>query len=173
MFNSAAVLVTPSRILSSAVVEVTPSKILSSAAVEVTPSKILSSAAVEVTVVLAIDNASVSSVPSTSTSPETSRLPASNSPVRVMLRKEAISLLASTTTALDAATVPAVMPSSISNSASLIAAPPTVRDVNAPAAGTAPPMAVPSIVPPSILTEEKDRLAVMSTIAAPEPAPSA
>ena len=81
-----------------------------------------------------IDNASVSSVPSISASPETSRLPASSSPVRVIFLNDPISLFASTTTAFEAATVPAVMPSSISSSASLITAPepsvkspPTVR----------------------------------------------
>jgi len=48
---------------------------------------------------------------------------ASNSPVSVMLRNDAASLLESTTTALEAATVPAVIPSSISSSASVNSAP--------------------------------------------------
>ena len=68
-------------------VAVTPSRILSSAAVLVTPSNMFSSAAVEVTAVPFIDNASVSNVPSMSASPDTSKEPASSSPVRVMFLK--------------------------------------------------------------------------------------
>ena len=83
MFSSAAVLVTPSKMLSSAVVDVTPSSIFSSAAVDVTPSRMLSSAAVLVTVVPLIDSASVSNVPSTSTSPEMSKEATTVVPVRV------------------------------------------------------------------------------------------
>ncbi len=49
MFSSAAVDVTPSKILSSAAVDVTPSRIFNSAVVDVTPSKIFNSVAVEVT----------------------------------------------------------------------------------------------------------------------------
>ena len=80
------------------------------------------------TAVPLIDSASASSVPSMSASPLTSNDPASNSPVSVMLRKLAASLLLSTTTAFDAATVPAVTPSIASSSASLITAPePSVR----------------------------------------------
>ena len=108
--------------LSSAAVEVTPSNILSSAVVEVTPSRMFNSVAVLVTAVPLIDNASVSKVPSTSTLPETSSEPASNSPVSVILRKPVASLFASTTTALEAATVPAVIPSMLSKSFSLISA---------------------------------------------------
>ena len=52
-------------------------------------------------------------VPAISTAPETSRVAASSSPVSVMLRKDAISLLASTITARDPATVPAVIPNSV------------------------------------------------------------
>ena len=121
-FISAAVLVTPSRILISAAVLVTPSRMFSSAAVLVTPSSMLSSAAVEVTAVPLIDSASVSSVPSTSTSPLTSNEPASSSPVSVMFLAPVKSLLLSTTIALEAATVPAVTPSIVSSSASLISA---------------------------------------------------
>ena len=87
ILSSAVVEVTPSRILSSAVVEVTPSRMLSSAAVEVTPSRILSSAAVDVTVVPLIDKASVSRVPSMSAFPLTSKEPASSSPDRVKFRR--------------------------------------------------------------------------------------
>ena len=94
------------------------------------PSTRLSSAAVDVTVVLAIDNASVSRVPSISALP--------------LISKEAPSI-----------------------------SPLAVTVVKVPAAALAPPITVPSIVPPSMLTEEKDRSAVTSTIAAPEPAPSA
>ena len=72
--------------------------------------------------------ASASRVPSISASPDTSRLPASSSPVSVIFLNDAASLLASTTTALLAATVPAVIPSSISNSASDNSAPePSVK----------------------------------------------
>ena len=70
MFNSAAVLVTPS-------------SIFNSAAVDVTPSRMFNSAAVRVTAVLLIDKASVSNVPSISTLPDMSNEPASNSPERV------------------------------------------------------------------------------------------
>ena len=54
-----------------------------SAGVAVRPSRMLSSAAVDVTAVPFIDNASVSKVPSTSTSPDISNVAASNSPVIV------------------------------------------------------------------------------------------
>ena len=83
IFNSAAVEVTPSNIFNSAVVEVTPSIILSSAAVAVTPSMIFNSAAVEVIVVLAMDKASVSRTPSTSTFPDISKDAAATSPLNV------------------------------------------------------------------------------------------
>ena len=53
------------------------------------------------------------------------RLPAVTAPVAVRLRKLDASLLLSTTTALLAATVPSVMPSSFSRSASDISAEPT------------------------------------------------
>ena len=155
MFSSAAVEVTPSRILSSAVVLVTPSRMLSSAAVDVTPSSMLSSAAVDVTAVPLIDIASVSSVPSTSTSPLTSNEPASSSPVSVMFLKLPMSLLASTTTALEAATVPAVTPSIVSSSASDIFAEPITKlvpviAVPVIAAALDPPIIAPSTVPPFI-----------------------
>ena len=52
--------------------DVSPSMIFNSVAVEVTPSNMFNSAAVDVTVVLAIDKASVSKVPSISTFPEIS-----------------------------------------------------------------------------------------------------
>ena len=48
---------------------------------------------------------------------DTSRVAASNSPVKVTLRKPVISLLASTATALEATTVPAVVPSTRLSSA--------------------------------------------------------
>ncbi len=100
MFNSAAVLVTPSKIFNSAVVDVTPSSKFISAAVAVTPSRILSSAAVLVTVVPFIESASVSKVPSISALPEMSKVAASNSPVIVIFLPPLISLLASVTIAL-------------------------------------------------------------------------
>ena len=85
ILSSAAVDVTPSRIFSSAAVDVTPSKILSSAAVDVTPSRIFNSAAVEVTAVPFMDNASVSSVPSISTSPDISSAVATISLLNIAL----------------------------------------------------------------------------------------
>ena len=114
--------VLPSTIFSSVTVDVIPSSAFISAAVDVTPSSIFSSAAVEVTAVPFIDSASVSKVPSTSTSPLTSKEPASSSPVSVMFLAPVKSLLLSTTIALEAATVPAVTPSIVSSSASLISA---------------------------------------------------
>ena len=71
------------------------------------------SAAVELTTVPLIDNASVSNVPSISASPDTSKEPASSSPVSVILRKDAASLLASTVTVLEATTVPTAAPVSL------------------------------------------------------------
>ena len=71
------------------------------------------SAAVLVTVVPFIDKASVSRVPSISASPDTSRLPASSSPVNVIFRKDATSLFASTVTVLLATTVPTADPVSL------------------------------------------------------------
>ena len=53
--------------------ELPPSIKLISVAVAVTPSNMFNSAAVDVTVVLLIDNASVSNVPSMSTLPDISR----------------------------------------------------------------------------------------------------
>ena len=100
-----------------------PSIRLMSVALAVTPSRMFNSAAVAVTAVPLIDKASVSNVPSISASPDTSNEPASSSPVSVMFLKEAASLFESTTTALEAATVPAVIPSSISSSASVNSAP--------------------------------------------------
>ena len=116
-----------SNALSSPTTAVIPSRAFNSAAVDVTPSSMFSSAAVLVTAVPLIDNASVSKVPSTSTLPETSSEPASNSPVSVILRKPVASLFASTTTALEAATVPAVIPSILSKSFSLISALPITK----------------------------------------------
>ena len=110
MLSSAVVAVTPSIRFNSVAVAVTPSKIFNSAAVDVTPSSMFSSAAVEVTAVPFIDSASVSKVPSTSTSPLTSKEPASSSPVSVIFLAPVKSLLLSTTIALEAATVPAVIP---------------------------------------------------------------
>ena len=133
---------------------VIPSIRLMSAALAVTPSSILSSAAVDVTVVPFIDKASVSSVPSTSTSPEMSRVAASSSPVMVMFLKPVTSLLLSTTTALDAETVPAVTPSIVSNSASFIDALPIMKespdvmlplDVIAPEATVPKPLTLPLV----------------------------
>ena len=82
---SAAVAVTPSKIFNSAAVDVTPSKIFNSAAVLVTPSNMFNSAAVEVTAVPFIDKASVSNVPSTSTSPDISKLVNTEVPTAVIL----------------------------------------------------------------------------------------
>jgi len=56
-----------------------------SAVVDVTPSRIFSSAAVAVTAVLAIDKASVSRVPSTSTSPDILRFVNTEVPTAVIL----------------------------------------------------------------------------------------
>ena len=109
--------VLPSTIFSSVTVDVIPSSAFISAAVDVTPSSIFSSAAVEVTAVPFIDSASVSKVPSTSTSPLTSKEPASSSTVSVMFLAHVKSLLLSTTIALEAATVTAVTPSIVSSSA--------------------------------------------------------
>ena len=85
IFNSAAVEVTPSKIFNSAVVAVTPSIRFNSVAVAVTPSRMLSSAAVAVTAVPFIDKASVSNVPSTSTSPDISKLVKTEVPTAVIL----------------------------------------------------------------------------------------
>ena len=75
--------------------------------------------------------------------PDMSSVAASNSPVSVMLRKDAASLLESTTTALEAATVPAVMPSIVSSSASLMTADPIVMP---PTVATPVMLAVPATV---------------------------
>ena len=82
-----------------------------------------------------------------------SNVAASSSPVRVMLRKLPMSLLESTTTAFEAATVPAVTPSIVSSSASFISALPITKlvpviAVPVIAAALAPPIIAPSTVPP-------------------------
>ena len=106
-----------SKAFNSPTTAVIPSKTFNSAAVLVTPSKIFNSAAVLLTAVPLIERASVSKVPSMSTSPETSKLPASSSPVSVIFLKLPISLLLSTTTPKLAETVPAVTPSKTLSSA--------------------------------------------------------
>ena len=60
---------------------------------------------------------------------ETVKLAPSTSPVPVTFLKPVTSLFASTMTAFDAATVPAVMPSIVSSSVSFIAADPIVNPV--------------------------------------------
>ena len=83
-----------------------------------------------------ISTTSKFAVPSISTSPEKSPVAASSSPEIVMLRPPVISMFASVTIALEAITVPAVIPSNVSNSASVRTALPTVIEVaavNAPA----------------------------------------
>ena len=145
--------VSPSTIFNSATVDVIPSSAFISAAVAVTPSSMFSSAAVLVTAVPFIESASVSKVPSISASPDISKVAASNSPVSVTFLKLPISLLLSTTTALLAATVPAVTPSIVSSSASLISAEPITKlvpviVVPVIAAALEPPIIAPSTVPP-------------------------
>ena len=167
IFNSVTVEVIPSRAFISAAVAVTPSRILSSAAVLVTPSSMFSSAAVLVTAVPFIDSASVSKVPSTSTFPLTSKEPASSSPVSVMFLAPVKSLLLSTTIALEAATVPAVIPSIVSNSASLISALPITKlvpviAVPVIAAALDPPITAPSIVPPFISAVSATKLSMFA-----------
>ena len=70
--------------------------------------------------------ASASNVPSISASPDISSVAASSSPVSVTFLNDPISLFESTTTALLAATVPAVTSSIVSSSASDMAADPIV-----------------------------------------------
>ena len=70
-------------------------------------------------------------MPSTSTSPEISSVAASSSPEMVMFLPPVISIFASVTIALFAITVPFVIPSSFSSSASVNAALPTVIEVEA------------------------------------------
>ena len=86
--------------------------------------------------------ASASSVPSISASPLTSKDPASNSPVKVIFLKLAISLLESTTIVFDATTVPADAPSLKFNSVAVevISVPPISRVVaeSSPATVTTP-----------------------------------
>ena len=67
------------------------------------------SAAVLVIILPPIEIASVSRVPSISTSPDISSEAASNSPVRVIFLKPVMSLLVSTITALLPATIPSVI----------------------------------------------------------------
>ena len=89
-------------------------------------------------------------VPSISPLPDMSKVAASSSPVNVTFLNPDTSLLASTTTAFEAATVPAVIPSIVSSSASLIAALPTVIDEPCIAAPP-PPLSTQANVPlPSV-----------------------
>ena len=111
--------------------------------------------------------ASASSVPSMSASPLTSNEPASSSPVSVMFLKLPMSLLLSTTTALEAATVPAVTPSIVSNSASDISAEPITKlvpviAVPVIAAALYPPIIAPSIVPPLISAVSATKLSMLA-----------
>jgi len=76
-------------------------------------------------------------------------------------------LLASTTTALEAATVPAVILSICSNSASAIFAEPITKlvpviAVPVIAAALAPPITAPSIVPPLISAVSATRLSILA-----------
>ena len=85
--------------------------------------------------------ASASSVPSTSTLPLISSVAEVSAPVMVIFLPPVISLSESVMIALLARTVPAVIPSSVSNSASVRTALPTVIEVaavNAPAATIVP-----------------------------------
>ena len=88
-------------------------------------------------------------------------MPSEKVPSIVKFRIVPISLLASTTTALDARTVPAVIPSNISNSASAITAEPAVNplpvttpedviapEASVPAAVTSAPLKVRAVVVP-------------------------
>ena len=84
-----------------------------------------------------------------------------------MFLKLAISLLLSTTTALEAATVPAVTPSIVSNSASLISAEPITKlvpviAVPVIAAALEPPIIAPSTVPPLISAVSATRASVVT-----------
>ena len=111
--------------------------------------------------------ASASNVPSMSASPLTSNEPASSSPVSVMFLKLPMSLLLSTTTALEAATVPAVTPSIVSNSASDISAEPITKlvpviAVPVIAAALEPPIIAPSIVPPLISAVSATKLSMLA-----------
>ena len=120
-----------------------------------------------VTAVPFIDSASVSKVPSTSTSPLTSNEPASSSPVSVIFLAPVKSLLLSTMIALEAATVPAVIPSIVSNSASLISALPITKlvpviVVPVIAAALDPPIIAPSIVPPFISAVSATKLSIFA-----------
>ena len=134
---------------------------------DVSPSIMFNSAAVAVTAVPLRVSASVSKVPSTSTSPDTSKEAASSSPVIVTFLAPVKSLLLSTTTALDAATVPAVMPSIVSNSASFISAEPITKlvpviVVPVIAAALEPPIVAPSIVPPLISAVSATRASILA-----------
>ena len=111
--------------------------------------------------------ASASNVPSMSASPLTSNEPASSSPVSVMFLKLPMSLLLSTTTALEAATVPAVTPSIVSNSASDISAEPITKlvpviAVPVIAAALEPPIIAPSTVPPLISAVSATKLSMLA-----------
>ena len=84
-----------------------------------------------------------------------------------MFLKEAISLFESTTTALEAATVPAVTPSIVSSSASEISAEPItklvpVMAVPVMAAALEPPMIAPSTVPPFMSAVSATRLSIFA-----------
>ena len=88
-----------------------------------------------------ISTTSKFAVPSISTSPEKSPVAASSSPEIVRFLCPVVSMFASVVTTLEAIAVPTVIPSNVSNSASVRTALPTVIEVaavNAPA-----PMIVP------------------------------
>ena len=130
----------------------------------VMPSSKLISAAVEVTVVPLIESASVSKVPSKS--PSTASMLPTNV-VAVTFLNDPISLLESTTTALEAATVPAVTPSIVSNSASDIFAEPITKlvpviAVPVIAAALLPPIIAPSTVPPLISAVSATKASVVT-----------
>ena len=84
--------------------------------------------------------ASASSVPSISASPETSKLPASNSPDRVIFLNVPISLFESTTTPKLAVTVPAVTASrTLSSAAVVVTAVPPINSLSFTMSTTVPP----------------------------------
>ena len=92
-------------------------------------------------------------VPSIYTSPEKSPVAASSSPEIVMLRPPVISMFASVMIALEAITVPAVMPSNVSNSASVRTALPAVN-------------AVPVITPPDVIVPYTSNAPFISIVVA-------
>ena len=142
--------------MSTLVIRIVPPSLTSNPSPEATevvplavpPSIKLISAAVDVTVVPFIDNASVSNVPSMSAFPLISNVAASNSPVIVRFLWPVVSMFASVVTTLEAIAVPAVNPSSNSNSASARTALPAVNPVpvTIPVDVTAPTPNVPARV---------------------------